>query len=258
VIDSKEEYALLAKTPIFSQLSDRSVRKLVRLCVPRSYDTGETIIAEGDTGLGLFVITKGSADVLKGRGVDQIKLATLGRGDIVGELALIDEQPRSASVIAVQPTECLLITRSGFHELVQHEPDIAWCFVPVLSERLRALQELAQSSVNSAVAQEGNGLFDEETERLRDDDSSTTQTLVSLPHAFARAGVTGLSVSVDLCRSFLDAVAEETGIDDGNEATSVARKLPGGFFKGIEAAIGEFERMPERMLKTFRHHLRRS
>lgn len=257
--DTSEARELLARTPAFAELSGRSLKKLVDLSVPREFEAGETIIAEGDTGLGLLVITEGTAEVFKGHGEDRVQLATLGRGDVVGEQSLIDDEPRSASVIAREATSCLLITRTGFQELVKREPDIAWCFVPLLSARLRQLQERVQTTEHPEVSSSetsGKG-----TDRIEDDDSgiaSDLTPLVTLPHAMARAGLTMLRSSVDLCSSFLDAVADETGVDESDEPVTVVRKLPGGIFKGIGAATEEVERVPERVLRTFRHHLRRS
>jgi CRP-like cAMP-binding protein len=135
-----EAYEFLSRVPVFSRLGARSLRKLVRLCIERTYDAGSSIITEGSTGLGLFVITSGSVEVFKRDGSDRVVLARLDRGAVLGELALIDAQPRSASAVALTDTTCLLIARSGFQDLVRREPDIAWCFVPVLAARMRDLQ----------------------------------------------------------------------------------------------------------------------
>jgi CRP/FNR family cyclic AMP-dependent transcriptional regulator len=257
--DARESQELMARTPAFAQLSGRSLKKLVALSVPRSYEAGATIIAEGDTGLGLLVISKGTADVFKGNGEDRVRLATLGRGDVVGEQSLIDDQPRSASVIAREATTCLLITRTAFQDLVKREPDIAWCFVPLLSARLRKLQERVQTSEQPKVAEATSprdGALQDEC--IDDDQGSASSSLVALPHAMARAGLVAMRSSVDLCTSFLDAIADETGIDESEESVKVVRKLPSGIVKGLGAAAEEAEHIPERMLRTFRHHLRRS
>ncbi|MCP4902523.1 MAG: cyclic nucleotide-binding domain-containing protein [bacterium] len=254
--DSKEAQELLARAPAFAELGGRSLKKLVALCVPRSYSAGDTIIEEGDTGLGLLVITQGTAEVFKGHGEDRVRLATLGRGDIVGEQSLIDDQPRSASVIAREETNCLLMTRTGFQDLVKREPEIAWCFVPLLSARLRQLQERVQTSEHSSIDEAE--IHTTEAALADDDDSPALTPLVTLPHAMARAGLAMMRSSVDLCTSFLDTVAQETGVDNNVEPVEVVRKLPTGIAKGIGSAAEEAERVPERLLRTFRHHLRRS
>ncbi len=258
--DSREAQELLARAPVFADLSTRSLKKLFALSVPRAYEAGTTLIAEGDTGLGLLVITQGTADVFKGHGEDRVRLATLGRGDVVGEQSLIDDEPRSASVIAREDTTCLLITRTGFQDLVKRESDIAWCFVPLLSTRLRQLQERVQSSKHPAVGDATQSR--EKPDQAESDDleegSDLSSSLVSVPHAMARAGLVAMRASVDLYASFLDSVTDETGVDENEEALTVARKLPAGIAKGLGAAAEEAERVPERMLRTFRHHLKRS
>ncbi len=129
---------LLKQAKIFSRLNDRQIRKVARLFVPRRYDRGEILVRKGDSGLGMFLITSGSLEVFDpasdGR---RIRLATLGPGDCVGEMSLLDERPRSATVETLQPVECLLMTRDSFNSLTKREPEILWGIVPVLVDRLR-------------------------------------------------------------------------------------------------------------------------
>jgi CRP-like cAMP-binding protein len=131
----------LQRAPLFARLESRQLHRLAGLCVPRTYDPGEEIVVEGSTGLGLFVITSGRVEVTRGTGDEKIVFAELGSGDLLGEMSLVDDQPRSATVRTLEPTTCLLITRGSFQSLVDSEPEIAWCIVPVLAGRLRALQE---------------------------------------------------------------------------------------------------------------------
>jgi CRP/FNR family cyclic AMP-dependent transcriptional regulator len=131
----------LARAPLFARLGRRSLRKLAGLCVPRDFDTGAVLISEGDTGLGLFVVVSGRVEVTKGEGASKVRFAVMERGDLLGEMALIDDQPRSASAVALEPSRCLLITRNSFLSLAEKDPEIAWCLLPTLAYRIRDLQQ---------------------------------------------------------------------------------------------------------------------
>ena len=130
----------LARVPLFSHLVPRDLKKLARLCVPRSFVAGDRIIEEGSTALGMYVLIAGEIEVFKSEGKDRVVLGRMGRGDVLGEIALIDDRPRSASAVALEATECLLLTKDSFDLLVKKEPDIAWCIVPNLAERIREIR----------------------------------------------------------------------------------------------------------------------
>ncbi len=269
---------LLARVPLFADLSTRSLRRLVKLCVVRRYPAGSVLIEQGSTGLGLYVLTAGTVDVTYEGRDGRRHLATLGSGEVVGELALIDDRPRSASVVATADTECLLITRNGFRELVQRDPEIAWVFVPVLAERLRELQEMLDAGGGSApappppegVTESPDGAAaaappaasqarcetatDEAADRRQD---SGLRDLLQAQHALARAGVCSADAAVAVAREFLDTLLEETGLDGEGPTREVVRSLPSGLAKATTAALKRGERAPETVLATLRHHLRR-
>jgi CRP-like cAMP-binding protein len=99
----------------------------------QAFPAGQAIFREGEPGEVLYIVVEGQVEIL----MDSQWLETLGPGDILGEMALIDDQPRSASAIAV--TDCLLtpITRQHFLTLIQHTPLFAIQVMRVLAQRLR-------------------------------------------------------------------------------------------------------------------------
>jgi CRP-like cAMP-binding protein len=127
----------LKKQEIFSKLTEKQIRKLASLFLPRRYSKGELLIKKGDTGLGMFLIAEGRVQVFDTRDGRRVNLATLESGKSVGEMALMDTRPRSANVEALDDTECLLMTRDSFNGLTKRDPEVLWGIVPLLVERLR-------------------------------------------------------------------------------------------------------------------------
>lgn len=266
---------LLARVPLFRELSPRSLRRLAKLCVVRHFAAGSVLIEEGGTGLGLFVLTSGSVEVARAIPGGQLHLATLGPGEVVGELALIDDRPRSASVTATTDTACLLITRNGFRELVQRDPEAAWLFVPVLADRLREVQDRAvpladveatdappapHSAGDDARSEANDRLPEESGDRSASEETrpeAVLRDLADAQYAVARATVTSLDSAVAMGREFLDTLADETGVGGRRSQPESIRTLSSGVVKAAAAALRKGERAPETILSTFRHHLRR-
>jgi CRP-like cAMP-binding protein len=103
----------------------------------RRYEPGEVILHENDTGETAFVIDQGRVDVTKELDGRQIHLTSLGVGETFGEMSMIDDKPRSATVTAVEATVVREIHRDGFFESLQTHPEIALHLLKVLFERLR-------------------------------------------------------------------------------------------------------------------------
>jgi CRP-like cAMP-binding protein len=106
-----------------------------------SYNSGDTIVEEGRTGVGFYMIIDGKVEVRKGRKV----LATLSKGQFFGEMSLIDGKPRSADVVAIQPTRCFTLSTWVFSALIKEHPELVLPMLKELAKRLRT----AQSSVTS-------------------------------------------------------------------------------------------------------------
>ncbi len=135
--------AALKKVDLFSRMSARQVARLARLATRRSFPAGTQILRRGDTGVALYLICEGRVRVTVNRDDDETDtvLGELGSGQVFGEMALIDEGPRSANVTALEPVTCLLLTRWDFMEAVGSDADLARALLPVLCARIRNLQE---------------------------------------------------------------------------------------------------------------------
>lgn len=103
----------------------------------KTFDAGEKVFLEDDFGTGLFVVKSGRVDVITYGTV----LENVRAGGIVGEMALIDDGPRSAAAIAAEPTEVLAIDKRTFLELIRAEPEFALHVMRVLTNRLRRMNK---------------------------------------------------------------------------------------------------------------------
>ena len=129
---------MLKNVPIFSELRGRDLSRLSKLMVPRSFKGADVIIKENDQAAGFFVITSGKVEVVRGADTgNPLLLNTLGPGDFFGEMALFEGYPRSATVQALEDTECLAMTRWDFTAELHTHPEIAVAMLPVLVRRLR-------------------------------------------------------------------------------------------------------------------------
>jgi CRP/FNR family cyclic AMP-dependent transcriptional regulator len=128
----------LAQAPLFSQLSRKDLKRLAKGTVSRQFGKGEVIVKEGERAVAFYLILSGHAEVVKGAdGPSPKMLNTLGPSDFFGEMALLDGYLRSASVRALEDTECLVLSRWDFMAELRSSPYIAVQMLPVLSRRLR-------------------------------------------------------------------------------------------------------------------------
>jgi CRP/FNR family transcriptional regulator, cyclic AMP receptor protein len=133
---------VLASASLFSELSRRDLKRLASATITRAYKKGEAIVKQGENAVAFYLITKGRVNVVRGgEGESQTALAALGPGEFFGEMAILDSYPRSASVVAVEDTECLVLSRWDFLAEVRSNPNIAVQMLPVLSRRIRKLQQ---------------------------------------------------------------------------------------------------------------------
>jgi CRP/FNR family transcriptional regulator, cyclic AMP receptor protein len=152
-----ETAALLGRVPVFEELADDDLRRVAEVTVPRRFEPGEVVFREGDPSDTCYVVDSGHARAIRehpdGR---QITLATFGPGDIFGELAMFDDERRSATVEASDQLEVLGILGGDMRRLLRRHPDMAVKLLISLGRRLRAANErLARQSfqtVQSRVA----------------------------------------------------------------------------------------------------------
>jgi CRP-like cAMP-binding protein len=128
-----EVTALLARVPLFAGISDESMARLAAVTGEQEFEPNHFIVLQGQVGTGLYVVVQGSARVV--RGSDE--LAVLGPGDFFGELAVIDQQPRSASVQAVEATRVLALASWDLLDLLESDPKLALNMMRGLAARVR-------------------------------------------------------------------------------------------------------------------------
>ncbi len=122
----------LASVPLLAGLQDRTRRRLAEVGKRRTYAAEEPIVREGSSGTALYIVLSGRARVERGGET----LGEVAQGDFFGELALIEEHPRSASVIATEPTDCLLFPAWEFTALLEEHPEVAVPIMRALIARL--------------------------------------------------------------------------------------------------------------------------
>ena len=123
----------LRAIPLFGGMSDRSVEIIAEIVREASFPAGASLVKEGEPGESFMIIREGAATVDQGGR----RLRELGAGDFLGEIALIDGGPRTASVTASDPVTALVIDRVGFQRLMSEFPVIRFDLVSALTQRLR-------------------------------------------------------------------------------------------------------------------------
>ena len=124
---------LLKRVPIFSDLDRKELDRIAASMKPRTFNAGETVTTEGQTGVGFFVIEQGEATVTIG-GDERRKL---GPGDYFGEVALLNETARTATIKADTDLRCYGLTSWEFRPLVETHGSIAWKLLQAMSKTYR-------------------------------------------------------------------------------------------------------------------------
>ena len=127
---------LLQRVPLFAELEPRELERLSGSFKERTFDAGQSVAAEGEGGAGFFVIESGEA-VVKVHGEER---GRLGPGDYFGDIAMIDQGDRTASIEAVTELECYGLTFWDFRPLIESDARIAWPLLQAMAKRLRAAE----------------------------------------------------------------------------------------------------------------------
>ena len=150
------------KWRLFADLAAADVDVVFAACEERILLTGEELFSEGDSGDSLWIIQSGHVDVFKNiRGDIDRTLASLGPGDVIGEMSFIDQSRRSAGARTAEPSEFLVLTRTAFQSVQRERPEIAAGFyrnlASILADRLRRTNELYRESVAFSIEATGAG-----------------------------------------------------------------------------------------------------
>jgi CRP-like cAMP-binding protein len=133
-----DKMKFLAKVPLFAGLTERQLKKLANRFVTREYQAGEYIVTQGKGGAGMFTIVSGAADaIIESPDGQQTVVNTFESTDFFGEIALLDEGPRTASVVAIKDTECLVLSREDFISIMKNDADMGIVIAEELASRLR-------------------------------------------------------------------------------------------------------------------------
>jgi CRP-like cAMP-binding protein len=127
---------VLAQLPLFANVSKRQLRKVAELAQVRQFDPGDSVIEKGDAPDGFYLILGGRAKIVGPR-----RTRTLQTGDYFGEMALLDGEPRSATVTAVGELQTMRLPRKPFMKLLQQEPSIAIALLTDLAGRVRRVEK---------------------------------------------------------------------------------------------------------------------
>ena len=128
----------LSKVPIFENLNPKYVKGIAGIATERTFKPGEYLMKQGESGIGLFVILSGKVRIEKNDASGKsVEIAENGPGEIMGEMAVFDGAPRSASVVAVQETTCLVLASWEFNSFLKTYPEAALELLPIIVRRFR-------------------------------------------------------------------------------------------------------------------------
>lgn len=141
--DVKKTVGFLNRVQLFRGLEKRQLERLAQKFVPREYAAGQAIVTQGKGGEGFFIIESGRAEAIRER-VDGTKVVinTFGPTDFFGEIALLDDGLRTASVIATEVTRCLVLTRWDFLAVLSDDVDMAITILEELAKRFRMVLDV--------------------------------------------------------------------------------------------------------------------
>lgn len=132
-----DKAGLLAAAPLLAGVDPAGLERLGDRTIEVAYGPGQVIARQGEVGSGLFIVASGTVRVIR----DGQTLATLGPGGFFGELSVLDGQPRTAQVVATEPTVCLALATWEFEAVVHAHPSVALAVMRGLAGRLRDLTD---------------------------------------------------------------------------------------------------------------------
>jgi len=169
----------LANVPIFSDLDDETLAKIVKPGVIQSFKKNSIILSEEDTGSALFVIAEGKVKISRSSNDDkEVILAILNESDFFGEMSLLDGMVRSATVTAIEDSKLFIVQRTEFLDLLKKYPDVSIALLTELTKRLRgATMKIKALSLKDAEGKVATVLL-----QLADDVGKIRQGVVEIDH----------------------------------------------------------------------------
>ena len=132
---SHEEF--IARVPIFASCTPDEISAIAGVAQGAFFQPSQIIVTQGTPGQAFYMILNGRVEILR----DGVSLGGFGPGDLFGEMSLLDQAPRSATIRAIDQVECLMLSSWDFKALLEKHPSIAIKLLEVLSRRLRVADE---------------------------------------------------------------------------------------------------------------------
>jgi hypothetical protein len=145
-----KELIALKKVPLFSELTLEQLASIDRLMVTRTYVKGEPVFTRGDVGSEMFVVLDGEIRIHLDHEGREVTIARIGPSMVLGEMAVFDEQPRSASAQASMDTTVRVLRRDKLRAIVHEHPEVLFEFVKNLSQRIRVMDEQLEAQGSSS------------------------------------------------------------------------------------------------------------
>ena len=181
---SAEVVELLARVPVFSTLEREDLERIADLAVPRAFEPGQVVFREGDASDTCYIVRSGRARAVREHsGGRTITLATFGPGDIFGELALFEDERRSATVEASEPTSVVAVLGPDMRRLMVEHPGISARLVIALGRRLRETNERLSRQSFQTVQSRVAVVLSELVAQERVDGSDGSDVLVTATQA---------------------------------------------------------------------------
>jgi CRP/FNR family cyclic AMP-dependent transcriptional regulator len=136
----------LARVELFAGLDKEDLERVAKACVLREFKPGDIVVREGEVGVAFYIIESGKVEIVVHVGTAQEQvLDTMGPNSFFGEMALFDNHVRSATIRAIEPTRCLVLTKWDFNAELTQNSRLAVAMLAVLAGRIRHLNEGAQT-----------------------------------------------------------------------------------------------------------------
>ncbi len=132
---SNEDF--LSRVPLFANCTPQEIAAIAAVAQVNSFQPGQLIVIQGTPGQAFYTVLSGRVEILR----DDTSLGAFGPGDFFGEMSLLDHAPRSATIRAIEATECLMLSSWDFKAVLEKHPSIAIKLLEVLSRRIRVADE---------------------------------------------------------------------------------------------------------------------
>jgi CRP-like cAMP-binding protein len=181
---SEETIALLHRVPVFETLMEEDLARVADVAVPRMFEAGEVVFREGDQSDTCYIVRSGHARAIREHADGRsITLATFGPGDIFGELAMFDDERRSATVEVIERTEAVAILGGDMRRLLRQHPDIAVKMITGLGRRLRQTNERLTRQSFQTVQSRVAAVLSQLVEAVRSEGGSERDVLITSTQA---------------------------------------------------------------------------